>query len=80
VDDSIDFILTNFSEMNKLWMRYQGRNFQQKVCCIEEQKRLRMLVGPNLERLSKLEGVNVDKYKSVSVGEFQDKLVNVCCS
>lgn len=62
----MDFILLNFSEMNKLWVRmqYQGhtRDLQRRE---QERRELRILVGTNLVRLSELECVNVDRYKTV---------------
>ena len=82
--DSLDFILLNFSEMNKLWVRmqYQGHTrykYLQKIffiiifCLIhrdlqrreQERRELRILVGTNLVRLSELECVNVERYKTV---------------
>ena len=63
-DDSVDFILVNFAEMNKLWLQYQG-NSQGKEQLEEERMELRILVGTNLVRLSQLEGIDIDKYKIV---------------
>ena len=61
VEDSIDFILLNFAEMNKLWVRmqHQGhtRDREKKE---RERMELRILVGTNLVRLSQLENINVD--------------------
>ena len=64
VNDSIDFILQNMSEMNRLWVRLQhlsgqkDRNQREK-----ERKELRVTVGENIIRLSNLEGVTYDIYK-----------------
>ena len=67
VKDSISFILLNFAEMNKLWVRiqHQGhtRDREKKE---RERQELRILVGTNLVRLSQLDGVNVETYKKVS--------------
>ena len=63
-DDSVDFILVNFAEMNKLWLQYQGKS-QGKEQLEEERMELRILVGTNLVRLSQLEGIDIDKYKIV---------------
>lgn len=66
--DSIDFILLNFSEMNKLWVRMQHQGHtREKEKRERERQELRILVGTNLVRLSQLEGVDVSLYKSVSV-------------
>lgn len=68
VKDSIDFILLNFSEMNKLWVRMQHQGHtRDKEKRERERQELRILVGTNLVRLSQLEGVDVSLYKSVSV-------------
>lgn len=67
VKDSIDFILLNFSEMNKLWVRMQHQGHtREKEKREKERQELRILVGTNLVRLSQLEGVDATLYKSVS--------------
>ena len=65
--DSIDFILLNFSEMNKLWVRMQHQGHtRDKEKREKERQELRILVGTNLVRLSQLDGVDVDLYQKVS--------------
>jgi vacuolar protein sorting-associated protein 35 len=64
--DSIDFILLNFSEMNKLWVRMQHQGHTRDRNKREQERReLRILVGTNLVRLSQLECIDMDKYKKV---------------
>ena len=57
--------------MNKLWVRmqYQGhtRDLQRRE---QERRELRILVGTNLVRLSELECVNADRYKTVRLSHF----------
>lgn len=66
VMDSIDFILLNFSEMNKLWVRMQHQGHSRdKVKREQERRELRILVGTNLVRLSQLECIDTEKYKKV---------------
>jgi vacuolar protein sorting-associated protein 35 len=66
VQDSIDFVLMNFAEMNKLWVRMQHQGHsREKERREREREELRLLVGTNLVRLSQLESINVDKYKKV---------------
>lgn len=66
INDSIDFVLLNFAEMNKLWVRMQHQGHSRdREKREKERQELRILVGTNLVRLSQLEGVNVDKYKQV---------------
>jgi len=62
--DSISFILTNFVEMNKLWVRlqFQGHS-RDRLLREQERKELRILVGTNLVRLSQLEGIDLELYK-----------------
>mmetsp|Transcript_29150 Transcript_29150/g.81545 ORF Transcript_29150/g.81545 Transcript_29150/m.81545 type:complete len:805 (+) Transcript_29150:29-2443(+) len=69
VSDSIEFILANFTEMNKLWVRMEPqkgsvlpREREQKQ---RERADLRLLVGKNLARLGQLEGVDVDHYRDI---------------
>ncbi|GJC92594.1 hypothetical protein ColKHC_01420 [Colletotrichum higginsianum] len=63
LSDSINFILTNFVEMNKLWVRLQhqghSREREQRT---RERKELQLLVGSNIVRLSQL--VDLETYKS----------------
>ncbi|CDI97073.1 vacuolar protein sorting 35 [Echinococcus multilocularis] len=63
--DSINFILLNFAEMNKLWVRMQHQGHTRDRERREQERRdLRVLVGANLHRLSKLEAINTDLYRS----------------
>lgn len=64
LQDSINFILTNFVEMNKLWVRWQhqGQTRDREVRTKERQE-LQLLVGSNLVRLSQL--VDLDNYKQI---------------
>lgn len=67
ISDSMDFVLLNFAEMNKLWVRMQHQGHSRDREKRErERQELRILVGTNLVRLSQLEGVNVERYKQVS--------------
>lgn len=66
LDDSIFFILQNFGEMNKLWVRLQHQGLMKdREKREEERKELRLLVGSNLVRLSQLEETTIDMYKNV---------------
>ena len=66
VNDSIDFILQNMSEMNRLWVRLQhlsgSKDRDQRE---SERNELRVTVGENIIRLSSLEGVTYDIYKQI---------------
>jgi len=77
IDDSIDFILLNFSEMNKLWVRmqHQGHSREQNK---REQERmeLKILIGTNLERMSRLEGVTVTRYMEYVLPAILKQIIN----
>jgi vacuolar protein sorting-associated protein 35 len=77
VYDSIDFILLNFSEMNKLWVRmqYQGHT-RLKEKREQERRELRLLVGTNLVRLSQLDSITVDLYKTLVLPKILEQVVN----
>ena len=65
MQDSISFELTNFIEMNKLWVRLQHQGHSRDRERRElERKELRILVGTNLVRLSQLDGVDLDLYQN----------------
>jgi len=77
INDSIDFILLNFSEMNKLWVRmqYQGHT-RLKEKREQERRELRLLVGTNLVRLSQLDSINVTLYASTVLPKILEQVVN----
>ena len=66
VEDAIDFVLQNFCEMNRLWVRMQHQGKARHRKAREKQRQqLKILVGTNLVRLSSMEGVDLETYKSV---------------
>ncbi|KAK6441742.1 retromer complex subunit Vps35 [Oleoguttula sp. CCFEE 5521] len=74
LQDSISFILTNFVEMNKLWVRLQhqghSREREQRT---KERQELQLLVGSNLVRLSQL--VDLESYKSTILQPLLEQVV-----
>lgn len=67
VKDAVDFILLNFCEMNKLWVRMQHQGpSREKDKREKERHELRILVGTNLVRLSQLEHIDVEMYRKVT--------------
>ncbi|KAJ5167928.1 uncharacterized protein N7482_003522 [Penicillium canariense] len=63
LQDSINFVLTNFVEMNKLWVRLQHQGpSRERDRRIQERRELELLVGSNVVRLSQL--VDLEGYKS----------------
>ena len=75
--DSIEFVLQNFAEMNKLWVRmqHQGavRDRQKRE---KERRNLRQLVGTNLHRLSEMRGVNLEMYQEKVLPSILEQIVN----
>ncbi|KAI1700562.1 vacuolar protein sorting-associated protein 35 domain-containing protein [Ditylenchus destructor] len=61
---AIEFIMTNFSEMNKLWVRMQHQGpSREREKRERERRELRILVGTNLVRLSQLESLDLETYR-----------------
>jgi vacuolar protein sorting-associated protein 35 len=76
INDSIDFILLNFSEMNKLWVRMQHQGHTRDKAQREKERReLRILVGTNLVRISSLEGVTSEMYKDKILPAVMQQIV-----
>ncbi|KAI8058051.1 vacuolar protein sorting-associated protein 35 [Syncephalis plumigaleata] len=74
--DSITFILINFTEMNKLWVRLQFQGHSRDRERREmERKELRILVGTNLVRLSQLEGVDLEIYQETILPAILEQII-----
>ncbi|CAG8500735.1 13480_t:CDS:10 [Acaulospora morrowiae] len=77
LQDSIAFILTNFIEMNKLWVRLQHQGHSRDREKREsERKELKILVGTNLVRLSQLEGVDLALYQQTILPAILEQVIN----
>lgn len=77
LQDSIAFVLTNFIEMNKLWVRLQHQGHSREREKREmERRELRILVGTNLVRLSSLDGVDLDMYQRIILPSILEQVVN----
>lgn len=74
MQDSISFVLTNFVEMNKLWVRlqHQGHSREREQRTRERQE-LQLLVGSNLVRLSQL--VDLESYRNVILHPLLEQVV-----
>lgn len=74
LQDSINFVLTNFVEMNKLWVRLQhqghSREREQRT---QERKELQLLVGSNIVRLSQL--VDLPAYRNGILAPLLEQVV-----
>lgn len=61
---TVDFIITNFIEMNKLWVRLQFQGpLSEREKRQEEREELKVLVGSNLVRLSQMDFIDSIYYK-----------------
>jgi len=74
LQDSIGFILTNFVEMNKLWVRLQHQGpLKERDLRTKERQELQLLVGSNLVRLSQL--VDLEAYRTVILTPLLEQVV-----
>lgn len=66
--ETVDFLVVNFIEMNKLWVRlqHQGHSSERELR-YQERKELKILVGSNLVRLSQV----IDDFKSESYSSVE---------
>ncbi|KAJ6413271.1 hypothetical protein OIU84_006130 [Salix udensis] len=77
VVDAVEFVLQNFTEMNKLWVRMQHQGpAREKEKREKERSELRDLVGKNLHVLSQIEGVDLDMYKDTVLPRVLEQVVN----
>ncbi|CAK9435404.1 uncharacterized protein LODBEIA_P01310 [Lodderomyces beijingensis] len=62
-NETVDFLIANFIEMNKLWVRlqHQGHSSEREIR-YREREELKILVGSNLVRLSEI----MDNYKDTT--------------
>ncbi|XP_026396354.1 vacuolar protein sorting-associated protein 35B-like [Papaver somniferum] len=75
--DAVEFVLQNFTEMNKLWVRMQHQGpAREKEKREKERNELRDLVGKNLHVLSQIEGVDLDMYKDTVLPRILEQVVN----
>ncbi|KAI7903647.1 vacuolar protein sorting-associated protein 35 [Cokeromyces recurvatus] len=76
LDVVVPFILTNFAEMNKLWVRLQYLGHTRDRSKHEmERKEIGTLVGTNLVRLSQLDGLNSTIYQRDILPEILSQVV-----
>jgi len=76
VQDSVEFILQNFNEMVRLWVRMETKGIiRDKDKREKERKELRILVGFNLVRLSQLEGVDLVMYQQTVLGQILEIVI-----
>ncbi|KAL8229298.1 hypothetical protein R6Q57_014198 [Mikania cordata] len=77
VMDAVEFVLQNFTEMNKLWVRMQHQGpAREKEKREKERNELRDLVGKNLHVLSQIEGIDLELYRDVVLPRILEQVVN----
>ncbi|KZV16548.1 vacuolar protein sorting-associated protein 35B-like [Dorcoceras hygrometricum] len=77
VMDAVEFVLQNFVEMNKLWVRMQHQGpLREKEKLEKERNELRDLVGKNLHVLSQIEGVDLEIYRDSVLPRVLEQVVN----
>lgn len=73
--DAMNFILTNLTEMNKLWIRMQAVTSKDRAKRDKQRNDLKMTIGENIVRFSSLNGCTIEVYKNFVI----DKLVEIVC-
>ncbi|BDA44236.1 probable vacuolar protein sorting-associated protein 35 [Coccomyxa sp. Obi] len=77
INDALEFLLLNFTEMNKLWVRMQhqgsGKDRERRE---SERQQLADLVGKNLTYISQLEGLDFKLYQEVVQGRMMEQVVS----
>ncbi|WKX97297.1 hypothetical protein Q1695_013168 [Nippostrongylus brasiliensis] len=77
VSDAISFVLLNFAEMNKLWVRMQHQGpSREREKREKDRMELRILVGTNLVRLSQLEYLTEDMYVKEVLPSILEQVVS----
>ncbi|XP_055917939.1 vacuolar protein sorting-associated protein 35 [Eupeodes corollae] len=75
--DAIEFVLMNFAEMNKLWVRMQHQGHSsEKTRREKEREELKILVGTNLVRLSQLESASLETYQRLILPGILEQVVS----
>ena len=74
IEDTLQFILQNLEEMNRLWIRLSmGTIGNERLLKEKERSELRILVGENIVRLSSLDGLNLEMYQN----EILPKIIKI---
>lgn len=78
IEDAIDFVLQNFVEMNKLWVRMQHQRKREKSQAKRETERqaLKSVVGTNLMRLAKMNGLDIEMYQTTVLPRLLEQITN----
>mmetsp|Transcript_32899 Transcript_32899/g.27854 ORF Transcript_32899/g.27854 Transcript_32899/m.27854 type:complete len:145 (-) Transcript_32899:1630-2064(-) len=72
LETTVDFILTNLQEMNRLWIRVQYYSGNK-----EDRKDLEQLIGDNFNRLAQIDSIDVEYYSNSLLPKLCE-IINVC--
>eukprot|EP00891_Asterochloris_glomerata_P001826 jgi/Astpho2/1826/e_gw1.00038.20.1_t len=76
IADAVDFLLVNFTEMNKLWVRMQHQgSIRDRERREKERLQLADLVGRNLTYLSQLEGLDFKLYQEGVLARMMEQIL-----
>lgn len=76
LEESVEFLLTNLTEMNKLWVRMQHQgSAMDRARREQERQQLQELVGRNLHHLSQLEGVDISVYRGTVLPRVLEQVI-----
>lgn len=76
IDQSIQFIISNFIEMNKLWVRLQFQGpLSERSKRSEERNELKILVGSNLVKLSQMDFIDKEYYRDTILPLLLEQII-----
>ncbi|EKX73866.1 Vacuolar protein sorting-associated protein family member protein [Theileria equi strain WA] len=71
--DSFDFLMNNFCQSIRLWVRLTAGGYEQKRL-EKERIELGLLVGANLVRITQLDGVDINFYSKVALPRILEEI------
>jgi vacuolar protein sorting-associated protein 35 len=75
-EDSLNFIMENMEEMNRLWIRLASGSGGEKMRREKERDELKILIGESMNKLSSLENLNIDLYEKNVLPRLLDIIIN----
>ncbi|OQS07620.1 vacuolar protein sorting-associated protein 35 [Thraustotheca clavata] len=77
VDEAIAFLVKNWDETNRLWIRMQYQsNIKDKKQREKERQELKLLVGTSLVRISQLDEITTDIYATTLLPRMLEIIIN----
>eukprot|EP00921_Rhytidocystis_pertsovi_P010187 GHVQ01016332.1.p1 GENE.GHVQ01016332.1~~GHVQ01016332.1.p1 ORF type:complete len:371 (-),score=47.91 GHVQ01016332.1:677-1789(-) len=77
LEDALEFLLSNFIESSRLWVRLQHQgSLRDRQRRERERHDLRVLVGANLVRMAQLEGMSKEFYSQVTMPKLIEQIVS----